>query len=72
MTGVCLQAITKTKQSAFALGRMNPLKKSSLKRKEEREEKKKVSHGCTSTCTSTNTCRVSIQCCLYVCGAAVV
>ena len=70
MTGVCLQAITKTKQSAFALGRMNPLKKSSLKRKEEREEKKKVSHGCTST--SNNTCCVSMQCCLYVCDAAVV
>ena len=42
---MCLQGISQTKLKAFSLGRTNPLKKANpfLKKKEEREAKKKVS-----------------------------
>ena len=42
------QNISQTKLKAFSLGRTNPLKKASafIKKKEEREQKKKVQRGC--------------------------
>ena len=44
----CPQNISQTKLKAFSLGRTNPLKKASafIKKKEEREQKKKVQRGC--------------------------